>query len=343
MNSYFKYLLMMILMLTNVSVTQQVKTDWGCYDNGEGNGSYVMSRQNGEYIECFSSRFENGDCIWTDKDSCTINSILQNLYPRQTITRFYSLCNKGVWAPWAHKTHETSFRMNVVYDKPFCSLEEFDVLNNNTGGSILSIRNSENVVINSLNQLELRVLNFSATAKPYSSGYVSLKEAHGHGYYECTMMYAQANGINNACWLTSDGYTFTNVSGVTVYRTDEIDINEGKWNNVFHAGLHQWYPRSDGPWGHLGLLSLRRNIKGVDFTRTWNTFGFFFSETKLNWYMNGNLMNSMSNNPANIHHIPPVAKLNFRLSNAVGSFAGSVRSTVIGKTTVIKSIKIILI
>ena len=106
-----------------------------------------------------------------------------------------------------------------------------------------------------------------SAAKPFTTGYIESKNQYGFGYYECKMKITGVSGINNAFWLTTGHYEWTNPNlpnmsekhknefikqgKNTIMRTDEIDIVEANYPSTMVLSLHNWFPKS-GSWSHIG-------------------------------------------------------------------------------------------
>lgn len=167
------------------------------------------------------------------------------------------------------------------YSEKFTSLNGWYIRDN-----FNKTRFKDNVVVNSAGLHLVTKKNTVYPEKKWSSGYIYSKQKFGYGYFECKMRYAKAKGTNNAFWLTSDMYSWKDSN-----RLDEIDINEGHSLNVLTMTLHQWLNNYDINKDTTKSIHTYNEDLSLDY----HTYGFNYTPTVLEWYLDGNLIKTFDN------------------------------------------------
>lgn len=170
-------------------------------------------------------------------------------------------------------------------------------------GKLLSARFPENATVSD-GQLHLVTRKESRGGKDWTSAFVSTKAfRQQYGYWEASIRYAGAPGLNNAFWTNPDA-------------TFEIDINEGHFPHIINSTLHQ-----------KGLpSSTTRHLAKADLSLDFHTYAAEWSKDQIIFYFDGREIGRKPNVKA---HAPgPVM-----FSTAVfGSWAGPLTDALDGKS-----------
>lgn len=215
-------------------------------------------------------------------------------------------------------------KWQLNYSTSFKNLTEFNLNWSKKDKHIAfhSIRNKENVVINSTAGLELQTrlnTNSSIQINPatglrvkWTTGYVFSKKNYGYGYYVADYVICGASGVNNAFWLTSNN-------------GDEIDANEGKYTGqttgTARGAYHNW---NKNPFFHKWIYT--RTLIG-DLSVKYFKYGTLVTPTYIKWYINNRQVGDTLNITVN-----PV--LTVRFSTAVAEFAGTISNGVENNTDI---------
>ncbi|HPA20462.1 MAG TPA: FAD-dependent oxidoreductase [Verrucomicrobiae bacterium] len=170
-------------------------------------------------------------------------------------------------------------------------------------GKLLSARFPENVAVSG-GLLRLITRKERRGGKDWTSAFISTKTfRQQYGYWEASIRYAGAPGLNNAFWTNPD-------------KTFEIDINEGHFPHIVNSTLHQ-----------NGLpSSTTRYLAPVDLSLDFHTYAAAWGEKEIIFYFDGREIGRKPNVKA---HAPgPVM-----FSTAVfGSWAGPLTDDLDGKS-----------
>jgi len=170
-------------------------------------------------------------------------------------------------------------------------------------GKLLSARFPENAIVSD-GLLRLLTKKESRGGKQWTSAFISTKAfRQRYGYWEASIRYAGAPGLNNAFWINPD-------------RTFEIDINEGHFPHIINSTLHQ----QDLP------SSTTRHLANVDLSLDFHTYAAEWDEDQIIFYFDGREIGRKPN--AKAHAPGPVM-----FSTAVfGSWAGPLTDALDGKS-----------
>lgn len=110
-----------------------------------------------------------------------------------------------------------------------------------------------------------------------------------YGYFEARMKYAPTNGLNNAFWSTTSKYDHPD----TEIKRQDITMEGGtqllRGNERIH--LANQYVEDNGYSNIRGETYFSFQDLGADF----HIFGFEWNETNINWYLDGMLLESYTN------------------------------------------------
>lgn len=170
-------------------------------------------------------------------------------------------------------------------------------------GKLLSARFPENVAVSGGN-LRLITRKEKRGGKEWTSAFISTSAfRQQYGYWEASMRYAGAPGLNNAFWTNPDA-------------TFEIDVNEGHFPHIINSTLHQ-----------KGLpSSTTRHLAPIDLSLDFHTYAAAWDEKQIVFYFDGREIGRKPN--AKAHSPGPVM-----FSTAVfGSWAGPLTDALDGKS-----------
>jgi beta-glucanase (GH16 family) len=187
------------------------------------------------------------------------------------------------------------------FNAPAIDATKWAVHNNQTWGKLMSIRMTGNVV-QEKGLLRLITRKEKVRDKEWTTGMIGTGKAfrQTYGYWEASMRYAPAPGLNNAFW-TNPG---KGPAGEPGY---EIDVNEGHWPNTINASLHQH-----------DLASLSKSWRApVDLSKDFHTYACLWTEREIIYFWDGRKISRKPNTHAT--HPGPVL-----FSTAVFPWAGSI-------------------
>lgn len=117
------------------------------------------------------------------------------------------------------------------------------------------------------------------------------KYAPIYGFFECRMHLVRPNGHQMAFWMMPEGLGMKNPEGVDGTANDgaEIDIVEGTKEHAYSSGLH-WDGYAKPAHKSNGKLTKVPNIHEAEY----HIFGFEWTPTVLNFYLDGKLVRKMT-------------------------------------------------
>lgn len=247
--------------------------------------------------------------------------------------------------PYKYKVDNTRLAINQIYNKHGirCKLHFQDYFTNENLSYGWEVKDGHKETrfkaniskINENGGMRQKILpNIKYPKKKWSAGEIVSKDKFGYGYYEASMKYANATGINNAFWLTSSpppnkdkpSYVYTKTfKGTTSERLDEIDINEGHGINVLTMTLHQWLNN----YGTDRRTTKTITTTNLDLSKDYHLYGFLYTKEKLQWFIDDILVKTYDNtNPDTSYNNQ---KLRIKFSTTFPPTAGKVIDSELAK------------